>query len=142
VDFRGILARAFREFAGPWAWPVKKVAAAAGRGLGKTRKLAVCGVFVDVDSLRKMPVQSGIWQGWQMGKALRARSRGPRSPSCPCRMEPGLFSPRWNAGKPGASSGGSLPGGVSIGTPIDGNQEALDNGRSVMGDAVSRCCFY
>ena len=46
-----------------------------------------------------MPVQSGIWQEWQAGQALRAARKGRLFPSCSCRVEPRRFFPRWNAGK-------------------------------------------
>ena len=58
--------------------------------------------FVGVDSLRKMSVEFGIWQGWQAGQALRAARKGRLFPSCSFQEVPGRFSPRRNAGRSGA----------------------------------------
>jgi hypothetical protein len=41
--------------------------------------------FVGVDSLRKMSVEFGIWQGWQEGQALRVTLKGRLFPSYPFR---------------------------------------------------------
>ena len=58
--------------------------------------------FVGVDSLRKMSVEFGIWQGWQAGQALRAARKGRLFPSYSFQVVPRRFSPRRNAGRSGA----------------------------------------
>ena len=55
--------------------------------------------FVGVDSLRKMSVEFGIWQGWQAGQALRAARKGRLFPSYSFQVVPRRFSPRRNAGR-------------------------------------------
>jgi hypothetical protein len=55
--------------------------------------------FVGVDSLRKMTVESVIWQGWQAGQALRAARKGRLFPSYSFQVVPRRFSPRRNAGR-------------------------------------------